>query len=104
MLRSPVLALLLALACGAAQAQLRTLPAEAKRGEIRHLQDMNVAINGEAMRLAPGAQIRDASNMIVMPATLPPGSLVKYLLNAQGQVFRVWLLTPQEAAQPDARR
>jgi hypothetical protein len=104
MQRSLPAALLLALACAAAQAQpLRTLPAEAKRGEIRHLQEMDVAINGEAMRLAPGAQIRNASNLIVMPAALPAGALVKYVLNAQGQVFRVWILTPEEAAQPDRR-
>lgn len=103
-MRSPLLALLLALACGAAQAQLRTIPADAKRGEIRHVYQMNVVIGGQAMRLAPGAQIRDASNMIMLPTALPPGSPVKYLLDSQGQVMRVWILTPQEAAQPDARR
>lgn len=104
LMRIPILALLLALACATAQAQLRTLPPDAKRGEIRHLYQMNVVIGGEEMRLAPGAQIRDASNMIMLPTALPPGSLVKYLLNSQGQVMRVWILTPQEAAQPDARR
>jgi hypothetical protein len=86
-----------------AQAQLRTIPAEAKRGEIRHLHDNQVEINGAPARLSPGAQIRDAGNLILMPASLPPGARVKYLLDAQGSVFRVWILSPQEAAQPDAK-
>jgi len=104
MIRRPLAALLLALACAAAQAQLRHIPAEAQRGQIRHLQDMLVAINDETRRLAPGAQIRDPANLIVVPSALPPGALVKYTLNAQGQVQRVWILTPLEAAQPDPRK
>ena len=83
----------------AAHAQLRTIPEAAKRGEIRHLQDMVVEISGKRQRLAPGAQIRDAANRIVMPAALPPGAPVKYVVDAAGLVRRVWILTPQEAAQ-----
>jgi hypothetical protein len=41
--------------------------------------------------------------MIVLPTALPPDSLVKYQLNEAGQVHRVWILTPQEAAQPPAQ-
>ncbi len=93
---------LLVFACaGAALAQLRHIPAEAKRGEIRHVQGMVVEINGRQQRLAPGAQIRDASNFVIVPTALPPGALVKYLLGADEMVRRVWILTPQEAAQPD---
>jgi hypothetical protein len=89
------------LCAGGALAQLRIIPADAKRGEIRHLEGMVVEINGRRQQLAPGAQIRDASNLIIVPAALPPGSLVKYLLDANETVQRVWILTPQEAAQPD---
>ena len=78
------------------EAQLRSIPAPAKRGEMRHLQDMFVAINGKRMRLAAGAQIRDESNRIVVPAAVPPGALVKYTVDAQGDVFRVWILSRQE--------
>ncbi len=84
-------------------AQVRTLPAAAKRGEIRHVQDMLVEIDGKRMLLAPGAQIRDTANLIIVPTALPPGAHVKYLVDAQGMVSRVWILTRQEAAQPDAR-
>ena len=85
-------------------AESRTLPADAKRGEIRHVQDMLVEIDGKRMMLAPGAQIRNAQNLIIVPTALPPGAYVKYVLDAQGMVSRVWILTRQEAAQPDPRK
>ena len=88
----------------AAQAQLRTLPADAKRGTLTHVQGMTVNIGGQAMQLSAGAQVRDTNNMIVLPAAIPAGVLVKYQLDAQGQVHRAWMLTPQEAAQPDAKK
>jgi hypothetical protein len=102
MIRSCALAL--AFASITAHAQFRHIPADAKRGEIRHLQEMIVEIDGKAMRLAPGAQIRDASNLIVLPVAVPGGALVKYTRDTQGYVTRVWILTPQEAAQPDPKK
>jgi hypothetical protein len=94
---------LLALLCAAAAAQLRTIPADAKLGTMRHLRDTIVEIDGQRARLSAGAQIRSDTNMIVLPTALPPDSLVKYQLNEAGQVHRVWILTPQEAAQPPAQ-
>jgi hypothetical protein len=99
------LVLLLVAACawsGSLQAQVRTIPEQAKGGEIRHVQDMVVSIGGVALRLAPGAQIRDGSNRLVVPTALPPGAQVKYLLNDEGLVRQVWILTPAEAAKPPA--
>jgi len=98
-----VLALAMALLFAAlsAHAQMRTIPQEARRGELRHLGQSIVEINGNQMPLAAGAQIRDAENRIVLPTALPPWSLVRYLANAEGFVTRVWILTPTEAAQPD---
>jgi hypothetical protein len=94
------LVLLFALCFAAlAHAQLRTLPAEARRGEIRHLQEMDVQIDGKPARLAAGAQVRDAVNRILVPAAIPAGSLVKYTVNAQGEVSAVWILTAGEATQ-----
>ena len=104
MTRRLPLALLIALFAGAAQAQIRAIPAEAKRGEMRHVQEMIVEIDGERVRLAPGAQIRNPENLIMVPMAVPAGVLVKYLLDGQGLVQRVWILSPQEAAQPDPRR
>jgi hypothetical protein len=91
-------------AAGAVLAQLRTIPAEAKRAKMSHVQDMTVEIDGKKTVLAAGAQIRDANNMIVLPAALPADVLVKYMPDMQGQVWRIWILSPQEAAQPDAKK
>ena len=82
---------MLLLAAGAAQAQLRSIPEDAKRGEMRHLQETVVELNGNAVRLAPSAQIRDPSNRIVLPSTLAQTVLVKYLADPQGLPVRVWI-------------
>jgi len=87
-----------------AAAQLRSIPPQAKSGTISHLQEMYVAIDGQRRRLAPGAQIRDADNRLVLPASIPPGSLVRYLGDAEGLVRQVWILSPQEAAQAQRRQ
>jgi hypothetical protein len=104
MIRSLLATLLFTCAAGATHAQLRTIPAEAKRATMSHVQGMTVEIDGKRTDLAAGAQIRDDRNMIVLPTALPAGVLVKYLPDAHGQVWRIWILSPQEAAQPDAKK
>ena len=81
-----------------AHAQVRTIPEQAKAGEVGRVQDMTVSIDGVELRLAPGVRVRDESNRIVFPAALPAGAQVKYLLDHQGMVRQVWILTPEEAA------
>lgn len=83
-------------------AQARNIPEQAKAGAITHLQDMIVSIDGVAVRLAPGVQIRDQNNLLIVPTAVPPGSQVKYVFDQQGMVRQVWILTPQEAQQPAA--
>jgi len=98
MTRSLAAAVILCLA-GLAQAQLRTLPADARVGKIRHLQEMVVQIDGKLARLSRGAQVRDAHNRILVPMAIPSGSLIRYTLNAQGEVSAVWILSAREAGQ-----
>jgi len=86
---------LLLLAAPLAGAQVRSIPEDARVGEIRHLQEMVVEIDGAPQQLAPGAQIRDTSNRLILPTAIPPGTRVKYLVDASGQVHRVWILTPE---------
>ena len=87
-----------------AAAQLRTIPSSAERGVMTHLSGMLVTLNGKRVQLATGAQIRDTSNRIILPSALPADSRVKYTLDVQGQVHRVWILSPAEAAQPDPKK
>jgi len=99
-----VAALAFALAAGGAQAQFRTISPDAKRGVMRHVEGMTVEIDGKRARLAAGAQIRDGRNMIVVPTAVPAGVVVKFLVDGQGQLSRVWILSPQEAARPDPKK
>lgn len=86
------------LVANAAAAQLRTIPPDAKLGEIQHMSAMLVELDGKPQRLSPGAQIRDTDNRLMLPMSLSEKQRVKYLLDAQGAVHRVWVLTPQERA------
>ena len=99
---SGALLVCLCLIAGSAHAQARNIPEQAKGGAITHLQDMIVSIDGVNVRLAPGVQIRDQENRLVVPTAVPPGSQVRYLLDQDGFVRQVWILTPQEARQPAA--
>ena len=93
-------AALLVLACfvQVASAQLRTIPKDAVLGDLRHLEAMVVEIDGKPRSLSPGAQIRDPDNRLVIPASLMEKSKVRYLVDAQGQVHRVWILSEAEKA------
>ena len=81
-----------------ALAQLRTIPKDAKPGVMSHLRDMLVEIDGKPRQLAPGAQIRDPENRLLVPASLAQQSTVRYLIDGEGLVHRVWVLTPREKA------
>ena len=57
-----------------------------------------VVIDGKPMRLAPGARIVGANNTSVTPSQVPPGTPVRYELDAQGKIRMLWVLTAEEAS------
>jgi hypothetical protein len=82
-----------------AAAQLRSIPAEAVRAQMRYLEGMTVALDGKPAQLTPGAQIRDTENRIVVPSAVIGTVVVRYQSDPSGQqVHRVWILSAQEAA------
>jgi hypothetical protein len=86
---------------GFAQTRPVPVPEDARRGVIRHVEQMAVAVDGKVVQLAAGAQIRNQQNLIIVPAAIPPtGAWADYVLNRDGEIFRVWLLTPAELARP----
>jgi hypothetical protein len=96
---------LLSVAAVMAAAQMRTLPDDAERGVLRHVQDNVVNVSGKTMPLAPGAIIRNRDNLIIVPSALPAeGALAEYVLDKEGKIFRAWLLTPAEASRQKRRR
>jgi len=91
---------------GTAFAQTRPvpIPEESRRGVIRHVKQMAVAVDDKVVQLAAGAQIRNQQNLIIVPTAIPPnGAWADYVVNADGEVLRVWLLTPAEVARPKRR-
>jgi hypothetical protein len=91
---------LLAAQAPAAQAQaMRNFPANALRGELRIGQPPEATLNGRPARLAPGARIRGADNLLQMSGALAGQALtVHYTVDDYGLLRDVWLLTPAEKA------
>ena len=84
-----------------AQTRPSPIPQDSRRGYIRHVEEMAVTVDDKAMQLAAGAIIRDRQNLIIVPVTIPrEGAWAAYVLDRDGQIFRVWLLTPGELARP----
>jgi len=84
-----------------AQARPSPIPQDSRRGYIRHVEEMAVTVDDKAMQLAAGAVIRDQQNLIIVPVTIPRGGAwAAYKLDRDGQIFRVWLLTPDALARP----
>ena len=93
--------LLSALLCAASAPALaqRTFSAATLRGEVVVTLAPDVLLNGKPARLAPGARIRAANNMMALSGELAGMRLlVHYTLDLQGQILNMWVLTPQEAA------
>jgi len=83
-----------------ARAQLpRNFPATALRGEIVVTQPPQILLNGRPAKLAPGARLRGADNLMALSGTLVNQRLVvHYTLDLVGNVQDVWVLTPAELA------
>ena len=104
MLRILILAIGLSASLPAVAQVVRSIPGDARRAQIEHVEGTAIRMSGKKMQLSSGAQIRDTSNRIIQPAAVPPRVLVKYTLDTEGSVHRVWILTQQEAAQRDKAR
>ena len=88
---------------GASTAQApahRSFPATALRGELVLGTLPEASLNGAPVRLAPGARIRGADNLLQLPVSLAGRSLiVHYTLEpTTGLVLDVWILNPTERA------
>ncbi len=89
----------LALASLSAQAFERPFPPIAKRGTMSTADYPTITFDGKARRLSAGAWIRNENNTIDMPVSLRGREFtVNYTENNQGEIDRVWILSPQEAS------
>ncbi|WP_280815185.1 hypothetical protein [Variovorax sp. TBS-050B] len=76
----------------------RTFPIGTLRGKFMVVDGVDVELDGKPDRLAPGARIRSAQNMLVMAGAITGQKyLVNYTRDAAGMLREVWILTPEEA-------
>jgi hypothetical protein len=81
----------------------RPMPANTKKGNLTGSTAGTVVIDGNAMPLSVAAQIRNENNLIVQPSMLQQPATVRYLTDASGAVFRMWILTAAEMAAVDRK-
>lgn len=81
----------------------RMIPPEAKKVKMVFAGDGGVAVGDKLMKLSPGAQIRDTENRLQLQGAVRGEYRVRAIVDANGQVSRVWILTPEEIAAPDPK-
>jgi hypothetical protein len=93
--------LLLTIVILSAHAFERPFPPIAKRGTLSTVNYPTIAINDKVRQLSVGAWIKNENNTIDMPASLGGRKFtVNYTENNQGEIDRVWILSPEEARKP----
>lgn len=80
----------------------RLFPQGTERAKITFERETRmVRVDGKPERLGPGVQIRDSNGRSPIPSTLAGQTvLAHYVRDASGAIFRIWILTPQEAQMP----
>lgn len=77
----------------------RLFPENGKRGVIKGSQYHQINISGKVYRLSPGGKIFDQWNRIILPATVEQNVDVFFLIDMNGDISKIWLLTNQELAE-----
>lgn len=76
---------------------VRDFPKTALRGQMVVLVPPEISMDGKPDRLAPGARLRDSSNLLVLTGQVINQSLtVNYLRDNMGLVQQAWVLTDAE--------
>ncbi|SEL70154.1 hypothetical protein SAMN05216359_11452 [Roseateles sp. YR242] len=77
----------------------RFFPAKALRGVLVVGVPPEVTLNGKSARLAPGARIKDANDMVALSNTIAGQKLtVHYTVDISGLLMDVWVLNSVELA------
>lgn len=78
----------------------RILPEDTIRADMQFYSPTSVAVNGQLRMLAPGVQIRDPFNTVVLPGQISALVPVRYQTDVSGAIAKIWILSQREAAQP----
>ena len=77
---------------------VRPIPADALKAKMYVVSERVLNLNGLEYTLAPGGQIFNEKNLIVLTQALQGPYTVRVKFDAQTLVQRVWILTPTEDA------
>lgn len=91
---------------GGACAQPRTFSEPTRLGTLEVTVFPQARLDDKEVRLAPGVRIRNESNLVVIPSTIPGKVAVRYRTDPTGQVIDAWILTEEEfgIAKDEARK
>ena len=70
------------------------IPADAKQTVLEVGDSGEITLGGKPARLAPGAQIRDTTNLIVLPQALHGKYRVRVTVEPDGAIRRAWIVRP----------
>jgi hypothetical protein len=76
------------------------LPENTTKADMIVASPTSAMVDGRPMVLAPGVQIRDPFNMMVLPGMIRQTVPVRYQTDISGAISKVWILSQREAAQP----
>jgi hypothetical protein len=75
----------------------RPLPEDGVRAKLSgNLGHPLVQLGGKVYRMSPGSIVRDESNRKILHGELPANADVLFLPDANGEIARIWILTPEE--------
>jgi len=82
-----------------AQGIVREPPKDVRPARMAVMAPPEIALDGKADRLSPGARIRNVQNLVVMSGSLAGHTVpVVYRRDSAGLVHDVWMLTEDEYA------
>ncbi|MDR3411642.1 MAG: hypothetical protein P4L87_11990 [Formivibrio sp.] len=79
-------------------AYARIFPPNILFGKVKEVEPNQVKITETTFRTAPGLRVLNQNNALIFVRNLSIGTQVGYQLDPRGELFQIWMLTPQELA------
>ena len=82
--------------------QTRKFPEGSKLGNLTAVSFPLFTINDQQVQMSAGGQIRGVDNLIILPSAANYTGLIRYQLDINGSLHRVWILTPDEVKEAES--
>lgn len=104
-MRQILIGLVLAVTASSVLAFDRNFPPTARRGKMTAGSFPEILIDGKVRRLSMGGLIWNQDNVLEIPTSLQGRDIVvNYTVDGMGEIDKVWILSPSEAAQTPAQQ